>query len=146
MEQIGTYVFSELYATDRDDIPQGLPSGDGRVVSSVWRIGYFNTTATPDVEEADLDGSHKQKYQGLELKFHYDPELAEVEGAYRIRVYRCTDSINGGWYRIGAAVPNASSPFVETREFGPSSSSELWNVGWFAIVAEPKKCTSIIIR
>ena len=96
------------------------------------------------MDDADLNNTHKQNYQSVKLKFHYDPKLVEVEGAYRIRVYRCADSGNGGWHRIGAAVPDASSPFVETREFGPSS--ELWNVGWFAIVAEPKKCTAIIVR
>jgi hypothetical protein len=61
-----------------------------------------------------------------------------------IRVYRCVDSVNGGWRRVGGAVPNASSPYVETRTFG--ASDELWNVGWFAIVAEHKKCTAIIVR
>jgi hypothetical protein len=145
MDTTGSYVFSELYAVDRSDIPSGLPTGKGIHHAAVYRVGHFNETATPDVDDEDLTDSHKQNFETLKLKFHYDPRIVEsLSDKHMIRVYRCVNSKNGGWQRIGSVVPNASSPFAETREFGPSS--ELWNAGWFAIVAEPKKCTAIIIR
>ena len=145
MDTTGSYVFAELYATDRSDIPAGLLTGKGIHHAAVYRIGHFNETATPDVDDEELADSHKQDFKTLKLKFHYDPRIVEsLSDKHMIRVYRCVDSENGGWRRIGSVVPDASSPFAETREFGPSS--ELWNAGWFAIVAEPKKCTAIIVR
>ena len=143
--KLGRYMFAQLYAADREDIPAGLPSGKGTKVSSVFRIGYFNENATPDKDDSDvaLTGLG-EKFDVAELKFRYDPTVKNVEGVHRIRVYRCTDSVNGGWQRVGSLGADSNSAFVETNPVTPSS--ELWNVGWFAIVAEPKKCTSIIIR
>ncbi len=145
MNVTGTYVFSELYATDRSDIPAGLPTGKGIHHSAVWRIGHFNASATPDVDDEDLTADHKQNFSSLKLKFHYDPALAEIEGVRHVKVYRCTDSVNGGWTCVASiTAPDAASPYIETVEFAPSS--ELWNGGWFAIVGTPKVGTVMVLR
>ena len=138
-------MFAQLYATDREDIPTGLPTGKGCKVASVFRIGYFNDDATPDKDDSDAAlAGLSEDFQTIDLKFRYDPTVKNVEGVHRLRVYRCTDSINGGWQRIGSLAADSSSAFIQANTVTPSS--ELWNVGWFAIVAEPKKCTSIIVR
>ena len=145
MNTLGTYVFAELYATDRSDIPVGLPKGKGIHHLAVYRVGHFNETATPDVGDEDLTDGHKAGFGSLKLKFHYDPTIVSSLGEkHKICIYRCVDSVNGGWQRVGSVAPDASSPFAETREFGPGS--ELWNAGWFAVVAEPNRYTSIVIR
>ncbi len=145
MEKPGTYVFSELYATDRDDIPAGLPSGRGIHPSSIFRIGHFNSTATPDLEDSQLTGSHKAGFSTLKLKFHYDPALAEIEDVRHVKVYRCTDSVKGGWTCVASiTAPDSASPYIETVEMAPSS--ELWNGGWFAIVGTPKVGTVMVLR
>ena len=145
MNALGTYVFAELYAADRSDIPVGLPKGKGIHHLAVYRVGHFNETATPDVGDEDLTDGHKAGFGSLKLKFHYDPTIVSSLGEkHKICLYRCVDSVNGGWQRVGSVAPDASSPFAETREFGPGS--ELWNAGWFAVVAEPNRYTSIVIR
>ena len=141
----GAYMFSRLYASDREDIPQGLPSENGSVVSSVFRIGYFNKNATPDKEDSDAELTGlSEPFKTIDLRFRYDPAVKNVNGVHRIRVYRCIDSVNGGWQRIGSIAADSSSAIINANTVTPSS--ELWNVGWFAIVAEPKKCTAIIVR
>ncbi|MBP3405454.1 MAG: hypothetical protein J6N18_05080, partial [Kiritimatiellae bacterium] len=145
MNTTGTYVFSELYAVDRSDIPAGLPTGKGIHHSVVWRIGHFNASATPDVDDEDLTADHKQNFTSLKLKFHYDPALAEIEGVRHVKVYRCTDSVNGGWTCVASiTAPDSASPYIETVEIAPSS--ELWNGGWFAIVGTPKVGTVMVVR
>ena len=145
MNNTGTYVFSELYATDRDDIPAGLPTGKGIHHSAVWRIGHFNASATPDVDDEDLTADHKQNFTSLKLKFHYDPALAEIEDVRHVKVYRCTDSVNGGWTCVASiTAPDSASPYIETVEMAPSS--ELWNGGWFAIVGTPRVGTVMVVR
>ena len=145
MNTLGKYVFSELYAVDRSDIPAGLPSGKGFYPSAVWRMGYFNETATPEVDDGDLTASHKQNFSTLKLKFHYDPALAEIEDVRHVKVYRCTDTANGGWRCVASiTAPDPSSPYIETVEMAPSS--ELWNGGWFAVVGTPKVGTVMVLR
>jgi hypothetical protein len=145
MNTLGKYVFSELYAVDRSDIPAGLPSGKGFHPSAVWRMGYFNETATPEVDDGDLTASHKQNFSTLKLKFHYDPALAEIEDVRHVKVYRCTDTANGGWRCVASiTAPDPSSPYIETVEMAPSS--ELWNGGWFAVVGTPKVGTVMVLR
>jgi len=145
MNALGTYVFSELYAVDRSDIPAGLPTGKGIHHSAVWRIGHFNETATPDVDDEDLTADHKQNFNSLKLKFHYDPAFAEIEDVRHVKVYRCTDSVNGGWTCVASiTAPDSASPYIETVEMAPSS--ELWNGGWFAIVGTPRVGTVMVLR
>lgn len=145
MDKTGTYVFSELYAVDRDDIPAGLPTGKGIHHSAVWRIGHFNASATSDVDDEDLTSEHKQNFSSLKLKFHYDPALAEIEDVRHVKVYRCTDSVNGGWTCVASiTAPDSASPYIETAEMAPSS--ELWNGGWFAIVGTPRVGTVMVLR
>ena len=145
MDKTDTYVFSELYAVNRDDIPAGLPTGKGIHHSAVWRIGHFNASATPDVDDEDLTADHKQNFTSLKLKFHYDPALAEIEGVRHVKVYRCTDSDNGGWTCVASiTAPDSASPYIETVEMAPSS--ELWNGGWFAIVGTPRVGTVMVVR
>ena len=145
MNTTGTYVFSELYAVDRSDIPAGLPTGRGIYHSAVWRIGHFNASATPDVDDEDLTSKHKQNFSSLKLKFHYDPALAEIEDVRHVKVYRCTDTVNGGWRCVASiTAPDPSSPYIETVEMAPSS--ELWNGGWFAVVGTPRVGTVMVLR
>ncbi|MBO5940039.1 MAG: hypothetical protein J6R18_02440 [Kiritimatiellae bacterium] len=142
--KIGTYMFSELYSADRIDIPAGLPTGSRVHHSAVWRIGHFNSSATPDVEDTALTNDHKAEFSTLKVKFRYDPALAEIDDVCYIKVYRHDGTANGGWRCVGKAVPSVDSPFVETAEFAPSS--ELWNGGWFAIVGAPKMGTVMVLR
>ena len=138
MEATGTYVYSELYAADRTDIPSGLPSGDKVHVAAVWRIGYFDENSGPAAAAPTAE-----PYSSVKLKFHYDPELPELGGVERIHVYRHDGTANGRWQIVGSD-DGSSAPYVETRTLSGVDAG--WNVGWFAIVGEMRPGALIILR
>ena len=137
----GKYVISELYATDREDIPMGLPSGSRFFKSSVWRIGYFGAIGT--ARNRELAPRHKVDFETVNLRFHYDPRLARIEDVDIIKVYRYANA-ESGWICVGTAIPSSKSPYIQTEDFGPSP--DLYNFGWFAIVGEKKVGTVVVVR
>ena len=127
--ELNDFVFSELYATDRDDIPAGLDGIGADKVIAVWRIGYFSDG--PEIDEP----THPSSFTSANLKFKYSPEV--LDGLYGVYVYRHDGTANGKWVRTGKkAEPSTAMPIVSTGNFGPSS--ENWNLGWFAIVGRTK--------
>ena len=138
MEATGTYVYSELYAADRTDIPSGLPSGNRVHVAAVWRIGYFDENSGPAAAAPTAE-----PYSSVKLKFHYDPDLRGLDGVERIHVYRHDGTANGRWQIVGSD-DGSSAPYVETRTLSGVDAG--WNVGWFAIVGEMRPGALIILR
>ena len=137
----GKYVISELYATDREDIPMGLPSGSRFFKSSVWRIGYFGSIGT--ARNRELAPRHKVDFETVNLKFHYDPRLARIEDVDIIKVYRYANA-ESGWTCVGTAEPSDRQPYIQTEDFEPAS--ELYNFGWFAIVGEKQVGPVVVVR
>ena len=127
--ELNDFVFSELYATDRDDIPAGLNNLGADKVIAVWRIGYFSDG--PEIDEP----THPSSFTSANLKFKYSPKgLDGLDGVY---VYRHDGTANGTWVRTGKkAEPSTTMPIVATGNFAPSS--ETWNMGWFAIVGRTR--------
>ena len=141
-----TYIFAELYAADREDIPAGLPSGSRYYHSAIWRIGHFDlsTASSKNIRNKDLKKDYKAGFATVNLKFHYDPRLAEIANVDIVRVYRCADQSKGVWTCIGEALPSRESPYIQTKDFGPGS--DLYNFGWIAVVGEEKFGTTIVVR
>ena len=140
------YIWSELYATDRTDIPAGLPFGERYHISSVWRIGFFTRAANAtqiNTSDAYMD-RYKQDFDRVKLKFHYDPNLAKNKKVNVIKVYRCAKKDKSDWVCIGTAVPSTSDPYIETAYF--DKSPDVYNFGWFAIVGEDKIGTTVVLR
>jgi len=127
--ELDNFVFSELYATDREDIPPGLDNIGADKIIAVWRIGYFSDG--PEIDEP----THPSTFTAAKLKFKYSPlGLDGLDGVY---VYRHDGTANGKWMRTGKkAEPSTEMPIVSTGNFGASSAN--WNLGWFAIVG--RKC------
>ena len=127
--ELDNFVFSELYAIDRDDIPAGLNNIGADKVIAVWRVGYFSDG--PEIDEP----THPVSFTSAKLKFKYSPEgLGGLDGVY---VYRHDGTANGTWVRNGKkAQPSTTMPIVSTGSFTPSS--ENWNLGWFAIVGRTR--------
>ena len=136
--ELNHFVFSELYATDRDDIKAGLDNIGADKVIAVWRIGYFSDG--PEIDEP----THPVSFTSAKLKFKYSPE--GLDGLYGVYVYRHDGTANGKWKRTGGrAEPSTTMPIVSSGSFAPSS--ENWNLGWFAIVGRTKPFgTTVILR
>ena len=134
--ELNHFVFSELYATDRDDIPAGLDGLGADKVIAVWRIGYFSDG--PEIDEP----VNPVTFTSAKLKFKYSP--LGLEGLNFVHVYRHDGTANGKWERCGKLTePNASMPVVSSWTFAPSS--ENWNLGWFAIVGRVERLAGTLM-
>ena len=121
----GNYIFADLYATDRDDIPAGLAEIHPDRVISVWRIGLFDDG--PDADEPETPSS----FTSAELRIRIPG--AEVAGAEKLYVARHDGTVNGKWTIVGRlANPNPKWPVVPARVSAPSAAD--WNLGWFAVI------------
>jgi hypothetical protein len=133
----GTYYnFAELYAPDRTDIPAGLPLYSSHdVVAGVWRFGLSSETGV-DIAPTPVS------FTGMSITFRYDwREMLEGQSVY---VYRHDGSANGSWTRIGKAEISSTANTITTDSF--DASSETWNAGWFAVVAQSPSGTTVIFR
>lgn len=121
---LDNYVFSELYATDRSDIPAGLASvtGSGSPVS-VWRIGLFSDG--PEVDEPTSPSA----FTSADLRFRLPTDA--VEGVYSVCVYHHDGTADGKWRRVGYAGTDMDRTVAPASL--TASGSGNWNMGWFAI-------------
>ena len=134
----GTYYnFAELYAPDRTDIPAGLPLYSSHdVVAGVWRFGLSSESG------ADIDPT-PISFGGMRLMFRYDWRGMDAENQ-SLYVYRHDGSAGGSWTRIGKAEISSTANTVTTDAF--DASSETWNAGWFAVVAQRPSGMTVIVR
>ena len=138
------YPFVELYAPDRTDIPAGLvEDGEKSRRLGVWRgcmaTSYANTA--------------RRSFTTAETTIRYDQwrlfGLKNGQGTYpaglEVRLYRY-DAATGKWKRV------TRYPADEAEENGYRIGGDLeqtdgvYNLGWFAVVAECAKGTAISIR
>ena len=133
------WLWADLYATDRSDIPAGLTSrvGTGRAIA-VYRMGYFDNK----YHFGEPDKPYEKGYKSAHVQFHYSPD--EAKDYPRVRVYHHDGTEGGSWRLSGEAVYSSENPFVTTAEFKPSEAT--WNFGWFAVVADRPRGTVINVR
>ena len=115
-----------LCATDRSDIPSGLPPGD---VIGVWNFGLFN----------HVNDNTKQSYSTVSLTFRYDHTQARPDRP--LYLYRHNGT---SWVRVGTAAPNDEHLISTASALSPLSSGTM-NVGFFAVVV-PKGGTMVLFR
>ena len=122
---LNNYVFSELYATDRSDIPAGLSAavGVGNPIS-IWRIGLFNDG--PAIDEPVSPSAFTS------AKIHFRLPTDVLDDISYLYVYRHDGTSGGKWKIVGHTMPSKSWPVVPATVSSPSSAN--WNMGWFAIV------------
>lgn len=128
--ELNNFIFAELYATDRDDIPAGLDGIGADKVISVWRAGLFD-----DGPEAD-EPTHPSSFTSAQIHFKYPNVGDDLDGMARVCVYRHDGTVGGKWQLAGRAKPSTRLPVVGATVSAPST--ENWNMGWFAIVAREK--------
>ena len=115
-----------LCATDRSDIPSGLPPGD---VIGVWNFGLFN----------NVNNNTKQSYSTVSLTFRYDHTKARSDRP--LFLYRHNGT---AWVRVGTAAPNDEHLISTASALSPINSGTM-NIGFFAVVI-PKSGTMVLFR
>ena len=121
----GNYIFADLYATDRDDIPAGLDEIRPDRVISVWHIGLFDDG--PEIDEPSTPSA----FTSAELCLRIPGDA--VSGAEKLYVARHDGTSGGKWTIVGRLVdPNPKWPVIPARVSAPSAAT--WNLGWFAVI------------
>jgi len=134
------YLYVDLYASDRADIPAGLPDAyPGLAALGVWHAALSNRATEPVAESKVAFGS-------AEILVHYDgAALAKLKkngdwpGNLKLALLVHDGTAEGHWRRV-AFVDPSDSPYISATIL---ESSDTWNMGWFAVV--PVKKNGLII-
>ncbi len=136
---LNNYMFAELYATDRDDIPAGLDSVKADKTLAVWRIGYFSDG--PEIDEP----THPASFSSATLRFRYAVDADSILSLNYIRVYRHDGTANGRWQYVGRANASLDNPVITATVNAPSEAN--WNMGWFAVTSRMNPLgTAVLLR
>lgn len=125
---VGHFIWADLYAPDRDDIPEGIPLAEGERTLSVYRVGYFSDHDTFE------EPTQPVALTSATLAFNYG--AMQSRDGRKIRVYHHDGSVNGTWDRVGSANYSSERPIISARTV--PASSETWNIGYFAVTEGPK--------
>ena len=141
-------IVSELYAPDRTDIPAGLVE-DG---AQSRRLGVWRAAITGN-SYWNMSSSGRRSFTTATTTIRYDQwrlgELKDAQGSYpaglEVRLYQY-DATSGKWKRL------SRRPVENVESDGYRISGDLkqvdgiYNLGWFAVVAECVKGTLISIQ
>ena len=144
------YLIGQLYATDRDDIPDGLPADS--VADKTQRLGVWRATVAKTFELDQVATGGTVAYADVTVRYD-NFRLAALKDAdgnlpddLRLKLYRHDGTSSGRWVKV-ASLTVAEAEAAGHRIGGRLlKSSDDWNLGFFAVVAEPKKGTNIILR
>ena len=147
------YLIGQLYANDRPDIPSGLPADD--LAAKTLRLGVWRATVNKSYMDAtNVTAETRGSVTSANVKIRYNNfilnALKDGEGAFdgdqRLAVYWHSGAADGAWRRVASADVASAEAAGHVISATIPSSSEAWNLGFFAVVAETKKGTNIIIR
>lgn len=112
------FVYGELYAPDRSDIPAGLPEGQKAI--GIWRM-HITTDESPD--------GPSRAFVSVRPTFRYDH--TQVKAHEAIGLYRHNGST---WVRVGSGSLDGTSLISSSEPLPPVDGK----VGWFAVVVKSR--------
>lgn len=147
------YLIGQLYANDRSDIPSGLPADD--LAAKTLRLGVWRATVNKSYMDAtNVTAETRGSVTSANVKIRYNNfilnALKDGEGTFdgdqRLAVYWHSGAADGAWRRVASADVASAEAAGHVISATIPSSGEAWNLGFFAVVAETKKGSNIIIR
>ena len=144
----GKYLYAELYANDREDIPAGLPDGyDGLAPFGIWRAALSTATAV-----GGISTENASEFGAVTVLLHHGGAgtLAAIKSAnggswpdgLRLAVCQHDGTAGGQWRRVATLEPGDDG-FVEAVL---TESAAAWNMGWFAVVPIDATGLAVVIR
>lgn len=137
------YLYADLYANDRSDIPDGLPEAyPGSSALGVWRAALSGNKDEPTA-------NNKTSFSSANILVHYDgAAFAKLKkngtwpGDLKLALYAHDGTAGGRWRKVAEVEPS-DSPYISATI---AESSDTWNMGWFAVVPVKKNGLIIIFR
>jgi hypothetical protein len=118
-----------LCATDRRDIPGGLPAHLRPV--GVWSLGAYADNASRD----------KQPFSAVRLTFRYDHTRLKATDRL-LRLFRYDGK---AWVQVGTCLPGGHHRISTDAPLAPVASGDC-NIGWFAVMAVERNGTLISVQ
>lgn len=138
------YLYAALYATNRDDVPTGIPVHAGKTIA-VWRLGLAEDWRADDpvspVEFSDLN-----------FTFCYDVrDIPDTETISKVCLWRHDGSPDGVWRRVAYVKPEIDDEtgnrvWPSTISAVLSSENGAWNGGFIAVGAQTRTGTVMVVR
>lgn len=131
----GSWPWLQLYASDRSDIPDLAPVNPkhphGRWLG-VFRLGFFTKSDNSTINPTSGD----RTFNKMSLKFRYDHIGLRANRSPQITLYRYDDT--NGWIEQTSQIHNPDTPYISVEDLAPrtTSTTDKWNLGWFAIKAD----------
>lgn len=137
------YIYADLYANDRADIPAGLPEAyPGAAALGVWRAALSSNYMEPS-------DNKKVSFGDATVLVHYDGaalKKLKKNGAWPGNLKLALlvhDGMAEGRWRKASVVEPSDSPFISGSI---KESSDYWNMGWFAVVPVKANGMAIVVR
>ena len=138
-------IYADLYASDRVDIPAGLPEAyPGGTALGVWHMALSSDVTEPKSNKKVTD------FGSADILLHYDrAKLVQLKqnGAWPgdLQLAFCVHdgTAAGGWRTVARVQPSDDSPFIAGQV---AESTDTWNLGWFAVVPVRLAGTMVIFR
>ncbi len=123
------YVRGGLCATDRSDIPVGLPKRMRPI--GIWCVGCYS----------DKVAMTKSTFSNVALTFRYDhAQLQATDSSLRLFRYDGT-----AWVQVGSCLPGGDPLISTDGALAPVATGD-YNIGWFAVMAVERKGTMISVH
>ena len=133
--------FAMLYASDRNDIPRGLPCNTetGDKVLGVWRLGHFS-----DIEDVgDAPKTAWSAFDSVSVRIRFDDAGINWEKD-SVVLYRWNGS---KWDRVGKATEGTHiGTAAPQSRYESSDPNDNWNIGWYAVLRKRKTGLMVIVR
>lgn len=122
------YLRGGLCASDRRDIPAGLP--DSLRPLGFWCVGVYG----------DKAAASKASFTGVSLTFRYDhAKLKPTDSSLRLFRYN-----GSAWVQVGSAALGGDPLISTDAALAPVTSGD-YNIGWFAVMAAKQNGTLISV-
>ena len=146
------YLIGQLYATDRDDIPAGLPADD--LSAQTLRLGVWRATVNKNNNLDEVSKENAGSFSSASVRIRYDNfRLAALKDAngtlssdQRIALYRHDGTETGRWVKVASRGVSEAEANGHLIGGALRKSAADWNLGFFAVVAEPRSGVCIIVR
>lgn len=143
----GAQLHGQLYATDRDDIPSGLP--EDRVEKGVKRLGVWRAALRGSYKAEEFASSGPKSFTSAQTTVRYDnfalAALRDEDGNFRPDQRIALYQYNGGWKKV-ASLPVAAAEADHRIAGTLLPADDDWNLGFFAVVAEIPRATVLTVR
>ena len=124
------YLFANLYASDRTEIPSFPALGAKDVALGFWNMGYASGS------QFAKDTTTAKSFQTAEVTIRHATDFVPARKLknYEIVAYHCHE--DGDWTEVARKPFDLTNPRITLEGLKRDTSGTCYNIGWIVLVAE----------